>query len=241
MKITVIGCDGAYPRVNGATSAYLVEDKETKVLLDCGSGSIARLQNHIELSELDGVIISHYHRDHYADLECMHFATMLDTFSKKRDKALIIYGPGEEQMLTYKSFCIGKTFKKKDSFNIGTLTFETQRNLHGVEAYSIKVINEEGKTLVYTGDTGYYKELSELCKGANLLIAEASSYANEQGKISGHMTSIEAATVAKEANVNKLIVTHLPHYGDIESLATEAKTVFDKEVLLAKYDLVVEI
>lgn len=241
MKVTVIGCDGAYPRVNGATSAYLIEEKNTKVLLDCGSGAIARLQRHIKLSELDGIIISHYHRDHYADLECMHYAAMLDTFSKERSKALFIYGPGEEQMLTYKNFCTGKTFKKKDNFKIGDLTFVTQKNVHGVEAYSIKVSNDEGKAIVYTGDTGYYKELARFCMDTNILIAEASSYENEQGKISGHMTSIEAATVANEGNVNKLVLTHLPHYGNVEDLVKEAKKVFKNNVLLARYDLTIEI
>ncbi|EKY25312.1 MBL fold metallo-hydrolase [Clostridium celatum] len=241
MKITIIGCDGAYPRVNGATSAYLIEDKKTKILLDCGSGSIARLQNHINLSELNGVIISHYHRDHYADLECMHFATMLDTFSEARKEPLVIYGPGEEEILAYKKFCIGKNFKKEEKFTIGSLTFSTHINKHGVEAYSIKVTNEEGKTIVYTGDTGYYNELPEFCKDANILVAEASCYEYERGRMSGHMTAIEAATVAKEGNVDTLVLTHLPHHGDIEDLLKEANTAFDKEILLAKYDLIIEV
>ena len=241
MKLTIIGCDGAYPRVNGATSAYLIEDKNTKVLLDCGSGSISRLQNHIELRELDGMIISHYHRDHYADLECMQFATMLDTFERKRENPLVIYGPGKEQMLTYKNFCIGKTFKGKESFNIGNLTFETRLNKHGVESYSIKVTNEDGDCLVYTGDTGYYKELSEFCEDASLLIAESSCYEYERGRISGHMTGGEAATVAEEAGVDTLILTHLPHYGDVEKMVEEAKEFFKGEIILARYDSCLEV
>lgn len=241
MKITIIGCDGTYAGKNGATSAYLIEDKDTKVLLDLGSGSMARLQNHIELRELDGIIISHYHRDHFADLECMQFAVMVDTFEKVRTEPLVIYGPGDEQKLTYKKMCIGKTFKKKDSFNIGTLTFTTQLNRHGIEAYSIKVCNEEGKNLVYTGDTSYFKELASFCKNTECLIAEASLFKAQKDVIPGHMTSVEAATVAKEANVKSLVLTHLPHYGDLEQLIEEAKEVFDGEVLLARYDLVIEL
>lgn len=241
MKITIIGCDGAYPRVNGATSAYLVQDNNTTILLDCGSGSISRLQNHIELKELDGVVISHYHRDHFADLECLHFATMLDTFENKREKPMVIYGPGEEQMLTYKKFCTGKTFKGKENFKIGTLTFETQLNKHGVEAYSIKVTNEDGDSFVYTGDTGYYEELSAFCEGSTLLIAESSCYEYERGKMSGHMTGGEAATVAEESGVDTLILTHLPHYGDVEKMVQEAKEYFGGEVILARYDSCIEV
>ena len=241
MNITIIGCDGAYPRVNGATSAYLVQDNETKVLLDCGSGSISRLQNHIELKELDGIVISHYHADHYADLECMQFATMLDTFEKKRENPLVIYGPGEEQMLTYKNFCQGNTFKDKESFTIGSLTFETKLNKHGIEAYSIKVTNEDGECLVYTGDTGYYDELPVFCEEASLLIAESSCYEYERGKLSGHMTGGEAGIVAEKSGVNTLILTHLPHYGDVEKMVDEAKQFFNGEVILARYNSCIEV
>ena len=59
--------------------------------------------------------------------------------------------------------------------------------------------------------------------------------------MSGHMTAIEAATVAKEGNVDTLVLTHLPHHGDIEDLLKEANTAFDKEILLAKYDLIIEV
>lgn len=241
MKVTVIGCDGAYPRVNGATSSYLIEDKNTKVLLDCGSGCISKIQEHINLKDLNAIVISHYHRDHFADLECMQFATMIDIFNSKRIEKLFIYGPGKEKMLTYKSFCIGKDFKIKESFTIGTLKFYTKLNKHGIECYSIKVINEEGKSLVYTADTEYYKELPVFCDKVNLLIAEASAYESERGKIKGHMTAMEAAKVAKMSNVDVLLLTHLPHIGDIKQLAKEAKTIFHKKVILAKCHLEIEI
>ena len=241
MKVTIIGCDGAYPRVNGATSAYLVEDNETKVLLDCGSGSIARLQNHIDLNELDGIVISHYHRDHYADLECMQYAVMIDTNLKLREKPLLIYGPGNEEILQYKDFCIGKSYKGMESFNIGSLTFTTALNKHTIESYGIKVMNEDGETLLYTGDTAYHDELEVFVNGVNLLIAEASSYEYQRGMLSGHMTAGEAAILAERGGVDTLILTHLPHYGDIEKLVDEAKEFYNGEVILARYDSCIEV
>ena len=45
MKITIIGCRGAYPEQNQATSGYLIETSKTKVLLDCGSGVLSKVQN----------------------------------------------------------------------------------------------------------------------------------------------------------------------------------------------------
>ena len=42
MKITIIGCQGAYPDQNQATSGYLIETENVRVLLDCGCGVIPR-------------------------------------------------------------------------------------------------------------------------------------------------------------------------------------------------------
>lgn len=42
------------------------------------------------------------------------------------------------------------------------------------------------------------------------------------GTAAGHMTSEEAGRVANMAKVGKLILTHLPHYGNLNQLKTEA-------------------
>ncbi len=52
--------------------------------------------------------------------------------------------------------------------------------------------------------------------------------------------STQGASIAKQANVETLILSHLPQYGDNQKLVTEAQTIFDKKVLLAKEGLVWE-
>lgn len=239
MKLTIIGCCGTFPSKEGATSAYLIEDKGTKVLLDCGSGSISRLQKHINLYDLDAVVISHYHSDHYADFECMQFAAMVHMKKGLRKESLLIYGPGEEQKLTYKNYTTGKTYKNKDYFKIGTLKFTTNINKHGIEAYSIRVENEEHKSIVYTGDTAYYEKLSQFARDADVIIADGSLYEDE--KLPGHMTAREAGKVAADGNIKSLIISHLPHHGDTNELVKEAKKVYNNEVILARHDLVLKI
>ena len=68
MRITVLGKSPSWQDAGGACSGYLIETDETKVLLDCGNGVFGKLRERIDYTELDGVIISHLHADHFLDL-----------------------------------------------------------------------------------------------------------------------------------------------------------------------------
>jgi ribonuclease BN (tRNA processing enzyme) len=234
MTLTIIGCYGAYPPANGATSGYLVEDGETKVLLDCGSGVLAKLQEHIALSELDAVVLTHYHADHSADLGCLQYAVMIETQLGRRKKSFSAWGPGDIAMLSYQQYCQGYSYENISSFKIGCLTFEVSSNIHDVACYAIKVTNEQGATLVYSGDTGYYPKLAEFSKSADCFICEASFYQEQAERAIQHLTAAQAGQIAASAQVGRLVLTHLPHFGELEQLIIQAKAVFDGNVSLAK-------
>ena len=68
MRITVLGKSPSWQDAGGACSGYLIETDETKVLLDCGNGVFGKLRERIDYTDLDGVIISHLHADHFLDL-----------------------------------------------------------------------------------------------------------------------------------------------------------------------------
>ena len=68
LRITVLGKSPSWQDAGGACSGYLIETDETKVLLDCGNGVFGKLRERIDYTELDGVIISHLHADHFLDL-----------------------------------------------------------------------------------------------------------------------------------------------------------------------------
>ena len=68
MKLTVLGCNGPYPEPDGACSGYLLESGETRVLIDCGTGTLARLTAIMPPEKLDAVILSHLHYDHMSDM-----------------------------------------------------------------------------------------------------------------------------------------------------------------------------
>lgn len=68
MKLTVLGCLGAYPYEGQGTSSYLLQADGFNLLLDAGSSTLVELEKELDPLDLDAVILSHYHRDHIADL-----------------------------------------------------------------------------------------------------------------------------------------------------------------------------
>ena len=69
LELFVAGAGPAYTDRPGATgAAYLVRHGSTAILLDLGQGSLPRVVSEVDPSELDAVVISHLHPDHFIDL-----------------------------------------------------------------------------------------------------------------------------------------------------------------------------
>lgn len=153
------------------------------------------------------------------------------------------------------NFKIEATFLEHGIDNIGwritekdTRKFEKDK-LKGLTGLQIKELHEKGflilngKTLnlsdvsyirkgdsiAYVVDTRYCNNAIEIAKGAKILLAE-STYLDEHKDLAHkhfHMTAKEAALIAKEAQVEKLILTHFSaRYMFSEDFEKEARTVF---------------
>lgn len=88
-----------------------------------------------------------------------------------------------------------------------------------------------GRKIVYSGDTTPCDTVASHAADADVLIHEAtfdSSLENLAAEY-GHSTALQAATIAKNAHVERLFLTHIsPRYIDIKGLETEAQNVFKK-------------
>ncbi|MDG5786838.1 MBL fold metallo-hydrolase [Evansella sp. AB-P1] len=241
MKLTIIGYWGAYPGKNEGTSAYLLEGENTKILLDCGSGAVARLQNHINLATLDAVVLSHYHHDHVADIGVLQYSRVVDMNLKGTTEPLHIYAHKDDLMefnrLGKKPYAEVFSYNSNGPLSIGPFTFSFQKTNHPVPCYAMK-ITDGSKSFVYTADTTYDEALIPFIQGSDLLITETSFYEDQEAKTYGHMNSKEAGTLAEKSDVQHLILSHLPHFGSHNQLVEEAKKYFSGNIQLAASDLV---
>lgn len=225
MRITTIGHWGAFPAQGEATSGYLLQTDEANILLDCGSGVLSLLQHHLPLEELDALVLSHYHADHIADLFCLQYAVMILHQLGKRNKPLHIYAHADNPemfaKLAYKSYCTVHSIAAGGTCQIKDVHFSFGQTAHAVPCLTMR-IESNGRTFVYTADTAWCDDLVLLADKADMLLAESSLYNWQYGKVPGHLTAGEAGLLAQKAAVKKLLLTHLPHYGNHSQLVEEA-------------------
>ncbi|MFA9560317.1 MBL fold metallo-hydrolase [Evansella sp. AB-rgal1] len=244
MKLTIIGYWGAYPEKNAATSAYLLEEENFTLLIDCGSGCLSQLQNYIDLSDLDALILSHYHHDHIADVGSLQYNMLINKHLGKKQEVFPIYGHSKDtdqfERLTFRDVTKGFEIAAGMDLKIGPWEVSFCETVHPAPCLAMRISNGE-KHLVYTGDTYWCDELVPFTKEADLLLCEASLYKSDYAHLSGHSTPEFAGSLAKQAQVEKLILTHLPHFGDHQELLRMAKEEFSGSVHLAKSGLTVEL
>ena len=237
MRLTLIGYWGAYPEMNEATSCYLLEEGMTKILLDVGSGAMAKLQEYVGLAHLDAVIVSHVHHDHIADLGVLTYSRAVDIALEHTDEPLTIYAPESEmsEMAKYerKGTKIA-AYRPEKALAVGPFHIEFKKTNHPVDCYAMRITSDGGDgALVYTADTAYMADFSSFAAEPHVMIAEASFFHGQNASSFGHMTSTEAGKLAREAGAEELILSHLPHFGEHQQLVDEAKTQFSGTIRLA--------
>lgn len=243
MKVTVIGFWGGFPGVNEATSGYLFQHEGFNLLVDCGSGVMSKLQQFIEVEQLDAVILSHYHHDHIADIGPLQYGRLIKRNMGVEMGILSIYGHALDEAkfasLSAAPDTEGKAYDPNHDLVVGPFTISFMKTDHPVACYAMRITDGK-QTVVYTADSSYKPEFVPFAKEADLLISECNFYAGQNAQKAGHMNSEEAASIARDADVNELVLTHLPHFGNHANLVNEVERVFSGKISLAETGLVWE-
>lgn len=122
-----------------------------------------------------------------------------------------------------------------------TITLDDGRSIAPAELVGAP---RAGRTVVITGDTRPCDGVRQVSKGADLLVHEAtfSHQDHERASETGHTTAMQAAKIASEAGVKRLVLTHIsPRYSrEAPELLAEARAVF-AETTVARDGMEVEV
>lgn len=158
--------------------------------------------------------------------------------------------------LEHSKVCVGYTLEELDrpgEFNVekakecnvpmGPLWGKLQKgesviNADGVEIKPEQVVgkNRSGRKFSFVTDTLYIPSIAKEVKGSDLLICEGmfSRDCEDQAKEKKHMTSTQAAQIAKDAEVKRMALIHYsPRYTDrdLDVLLNEAREVWPQTEL----------
>lgn len=225
MKLTALGVWGGYPTRDAGTTSYLLQSEEGfNLLLDAGSRAVTELEHELSPNDLDAIILSHYHEDHIADLGALRQYRQLQTV---KPQILPIYGHQENEYefskLSLENVSEGIAYDVENGTSVGPFDIQLLKTVHPVICYAMRIVERAtGQVLIYTGDTGYFAELVDFSKDADILLADVYFF-KDKVKMPNHLSSVEAGEIAAQANVKKLVLTHLPQVGDLQVLREEAQ------------------
>lgn len=215
MKLTTLGCWGAYPYNDEGTTSYLLTSEDGfRLLIDAGSRAVNELEKEISPLDLDAVIISHYHPDHIADLGVLRHYFQLYPKHLWNPKILPIYGHDRDSHefanLTLPQVSQGIAYDVNGTQTIGPFEIQFIETVHPVVCYAMRIKEKStGQIFVFTADTGYFSELVPFAQDADLLLADVYLYEGNENHIA-HLTTKEAGHIAVQAGVKKLVLTHMP-------------------------------
>lgn len=233
MRLTIVGCSGSMPGSASAASCYLIEDENTRIVLDLGSGSVGPLQRYAGLDSIDAIVISHLHADHCLDA-CAF--VVWHRYSEQSLRRVPLYGPvgtKERLDLAYErpESDLGDVFDfhtitADAKVCVGPLHLRFARANHPVETYAVRVRNGT-RSVTYSADTGVSDDLVELATGSDVLLCEAAQPDGEAGYPEGlHLTGEQAGQHARAAGVGRLLLTHIPPWVDGDAQLADARSVF---------------
>lgn len=243
MKITVIGYHGGSAPADEATSSYLLDTGEEKILLDCGAGAISQLQKIENLNGINNCIISHYHYDHFSDIGAFIYNRLIKMQLKEVYTPLNIYG--QEDDTFFKTFLMegySNTYPitEDSSIELGRVKFTFKLTEHPMPCLAIKG-EKDGKIFVYTADTAYNEAMLEFCRGVDLMITECSLYPGFDGRAAGHINVEDAIKFINETGAKHTLISHLPIYGDLSIIENTIREGVNTKVTIASKFLEIEI
>lgn len=254
MQVTVLGKSPSWQDAAGACSGYLVQQGDFTLLLDCGNGVFSKLRPVCDYIDVDAVVITHMHADHFLDLVPFSYALR---YAPRQQPVAVggwpgtdaparpeLYVPaGATEVLRRVVGCWGSEdlvdgaftvleYAAEDRLTVGPLSIRFCEVPHYVATYAVELAGN-GTRFTFGADCRPNRELVRFAQDTDMLLIEATLPRPERDGVRGHLTAREAGEHGRFAGARRLVLTHYSDELDPEWARAEAAESFGAAVELA--------
>lgn len=244
MKIIFLGTNGWYDTKLGSTICTIIDSEEGYIILDAGDG-IHKIKKYITKDKPVYLFLSHLHLDHISGFHIfpsLKVGKNWNIILEKGNKELLERVVRHPYMIPFGEEITFHEVEEGDHNE--PLNFKCLRMKHIDPSFGYR-IRLEGKNIAYCLDTGLCENVIKLADKADILITEGSMISGTSNQEWGHLNPEEAAGMARDAQVKKMVITHLSAYGyknsnERREVEKRVQDIF-KDSLIADDDLIIEI
>ncbi|MXR19400.1 MBL fold metallo-hydrolase [Halobacterium bonnevillei] len=242
MRLTFLGTGSAMPTGDRMQTGLLLEQSDSRLLVDCGSGVLHTLaRTDAGYEAVDTVLLTHHHLDHVSDLLPLLKARWL-----AGEETLTVVGPtGTKGLVTdlldvhdYLQGRVDLTLRDVEvgAFEVAGFDVDAIETRHSMPGLAYKFDDE----LAFSADTEAFAGMAEFADGCPVLVHDCSF--PDEVDVSNHPTPTQLGESLAGVAVDELYLTHLyPHTnGKHEEMRASVAEHFDGEITVARDGLEVE-
>jgi ribonuclease BN (tRNA processing enzyme) len=223
IEITFLGTGDAFASGGRFQSGYLVDTPNLRILMEAGPTALSALKRlEIRPSEIDLVLISHLHGDHFGGLPFL----ILDwLWEQPPRRTVTIAGPPKLKERTWRLFHTMFPYSRADIVGLQRkLKFvavgpNDKRRISGIRVEAIRTphmqrepslafkLGINGKTIAFSGDSGWTDDLIGFTAGADVFLCECTYF--DSAHLAFHMNYPQLAAQRERFDVRRMILTHV--------------------------------
>jgi ribonuclease BN (tRNA processing enzyme) len=235
MHLQFLGCGDAFGSGGRFNTCFHLVGDHVNALIDCGSTSLVAMHRfEIKRTDIDAILISHFHADHFGGLP---FFILESNYVLKRKRGLVIAGPpglkARFDELMDSAFPGTKDAKWLFPIKFIELEIGSRNEVGRMQVTPFHVLHDdragpclgfrieaEGKVVAFSGDTQWTEALIDIGRNADLFICEA--YTRKK-PIKTHMALSLLERHLDAIKPKKLVLTHMSS----DMLAQRGEVAFD--------------